>query len=309
MVPAISFAYENPELDIMERFPRNSNRDHLVNAKLISFAYLQIGIVQASAGFFTYFYMLNDYGFKPETLFGLIQVQGYYPTHEDIYNPTEPFKGNSLAVKNCPITDDISSCNFINPVYPDDESYPPQKVVFDWNTNLASPVDARLFYFSKPVEAWVQCRWNPEGGEDFAPAFYSYSGISNQQICFSTEALKYAQSGYLISIVCVQWSDLMICKTRNLSISQQGMNNGNQIFALFFETGLVALLSYVWVCNLLLGTRMIAFPHFAIPSFSYFAMIMFYDECRKVFLRRGMVKSRTTGRIKMDGWVCRNTYY
>lgn len=45
MIPAISFAYENFELDIMERFPRNSQRDHLVNAKLISFAYLQIGMV------------------------------------------------------------------------------------------------------------------------------------------------------------------------------------------------------------------------------------------------------------------------
>ena len=40
MVPAISFAYENPELDIMDRVPRNSKRDHLVNTKLISFAYL-----------------------------------------------------------------------------------------------------------------------------------------------------------------------------------------------------------------------------------------------------------------------------
>jgi sodium/potassium-transporting ATPase subunit alpha len=39
MVPAISFAYENAELDIMERQPRNSKRDHLVNFKLISFAY------------------------------------------------------------------------------------------------------------------------------------------------------------------------------------------------------------------------------------------------------------------------------
>jgi len=65
MYPAISFAYENIELDIMDRFPRNSKRDHLVNSKLISFAYLQIGIVQAAAGFFTYFYIMNDYGFAP----------------------------------------------------------------------------------------------------------------------------------------------------------------------------------------------------------------------------------------------------
>merc|ERR1719201_1639553 len=38
MVPAISMAWENPESDIMQRWPRNSKRDHLVNAKLISFA-------------------------------------------------------------------------------------------------------------------------------------------------------------------------------------------------------------------------------------------------------------------------------
>ena len=44
MVPAISFAYENPELDIMERQPR-TKRDHLVNTKLISFAYFQIGVI------------------------------------------------------------------------------------------------------------------------------------------------------------------------------------------------------------------------------------------------------------------------
>jgi sodium/potassium-transporting ATPase subunit alpha len=40
MVPAISMAYEGAELDIMTRKPRNSKRDHLVNTKMISFAYL-----------------------------------------------------------------------------------------------------------------------------------------------------------------------------------------------------------------------------------------------------------------------------
>jgi sodium/potassium-transporting ATPase subunit alpha len=35
MAPAISFAYENAELDIMQRYPRNAKRDHLVTTKLI----------------------------------------------------------------------------------------------------------------------------------------------------------------------------------------------------------------------------------------------------------------------------------
>lgn len=53
MVPAISMAYEEKEADIMERRPRNAATDRLVNRKLISFAYLQIGVMQALAGFFT----------------------------------------------------------------------------------------------------------------------------------------------------------------------------------------------------------------------------------------------------------------
>merc|ERR1711876_162471 len=131
--------------------------------------------------------------------------------------------------------------------------------VLDWNTSMDSAVDARLFYAVQPVEAFTQCRWDP-ADEKGIPGFYSYSHISGQQVCYTTEALKYAQTGYLISIVCVQWSDLMICKTRNLSISQQGMKNMNMNFALFFETALVAVLSYVPLCNMLLGTRLIAFP-------------------------------------------------
>jgi len=40
LYPAIALAYENPESDIMNRQPRNPNRDRLVNGKLMSFTYL-----------------------------------------------------------------------------------------------------------------------------------------------------------------------------------------------------------------------------------------------------------------------------
>lgn len=42
-VPAISLAYEAAESDIMKRQPRNPLRDKLVNERLISIAYGQIG--------------------------------------------------------------------------------------------------------------------------------------------------------------------------------------------------------------------------------------------------------------------------
>ena len=53
MLPAISLAYENVELDIMERAPRDLH-DRLVNYRLIFLAFGIVGITQAAAGFFVY---------------------------------------------------------------------------------------------------------------------------------------------------------------------------------------------------------------------------------------------------------------
>uniref|UniRef100_A0A8D0C6M8 Sodium/potassium-transporting ATPase subunit alpha n=1 Tax=Scleropages formosus TaxID=113540 RepID=A0A8D0C6M8_SCLFO len=71
MVPAISLAYEAAESDIMKRQPRNPKTDKLVNERLISIAYGQIGMIQALAGFFTYFVILAENGFLPSTLLGI----------------------------------------------------------------------------------------------------------------------------------------------------------------------------------------------------------------------------------------------
>lgn len=71
MVPAISMSYERAEADIMRRPPRNSAIDRLVTKKLIVYAYLQIGVMQAAAGFFTWMVVLNDYGYPPHILLGL----------------------------------------------------------------------------------------------------------------------------------------------------------------------------------------------------------------------------------------------
>ena len=88
MIPAISFACENPEFDILNRIPRNSKLDHLVNTKLISFAYFQIGVIQAFAGMYTYFLVLNDFGIRPGTLWGLALQRGPQPAELDVYDQT-----------------------------------------------------------------------------------------------------------------------------------------------------------------------------------------------------------------------------
>ncbi|GAU88671.1 hypothetical protein RvY_01321 [Ramazzottius varieornatus] len=71
MVPAISLAYEKAESDIMKRRPRNPKLDRLVNERLIGLAYGQIGMIQALAGFFTYFVIMGENGFLPWTLIGI----------------------------------------------------------------------------------------------------------------------------------------------------------------------------------------------------------------------------------------------
>lgn len=71
MLPAISLAYEKAESDIMLRAPRNPNRDNLVGGKLYFLAYGHIGMIEAMAGFFTYFAIMSEHGFSPKRLIGL----------------------------------------------------------------------------------------------------------------------------------------------------------------------------------------------------------------------------------------------
>ncbi|XP_011504584.1 PREDICTED: sodium/potassium-transporting ATPase subunit alpha-like [Ceratosolen solmsi marchali] len=74
LLPAIALAYEKAESDIMSRAPRNPQYDKLVNKRLISMTYGQIGMTQAMAGFCTYFCILMFHGFMPKDLFGTRNV-------------------------------------------------------------------------------------------------------------------------------------------------------------------------------------------------------------------------------------------
>ncbi|XP_076750560.1 sodium/potassium-transporting ATPase subunit alpha isoform X1 [Xylocopa sonorina] len=71
LLPAIALAYEKAESDIMCRAPRNPQHDKLVNKRLISVAYGQIGMTQSLAAFYTFFLILMLNGFLPDRLLGL----------------------------------------------------------------------------------------------------------------------------------------------------------------------------------------------------------------------------------------------
>jgi len=208
LIPAISLAYEKAEADIMKRKPRNSQTDKLVTAKLISFAYLQIGVIQALAGMYTYFVVFGDFGYSP---FELPNTAEYFGLDGD---------GDPLTV----------------------------------NTGT-----------------------------------YNYDERVN--------ALGNAQTAYFVSIVIVQWSDLLICKTRKLSLFQQGMKNLMLNFGLAFETVLALIVVYAPFLDIALGTRPLN-PRHLLPALPFAFLIIAYDELRKFWIR-----------THPTGWVKRFTYY
>lgn len=177
MIPAISFAYENPELDIMERQPRNSKRDHLVNSKLISFAYLQIGVIQASAGMYTYFLVLNDFGITPKTVWWLATEKGLFPKPTDVYNPNAPYYGNTNTELLKTLSEDEIMGTVKNANGDLLENQVPYAYTLNWDGVRNSTVDIRLFYNSphkilidannnylkqtsdRNPDSWTQCRW------------------------------------------------------------------------------------------------------------------------------------------------------
>merc|ERR1712158_338975 len=117
----------------------------------ISMAYGQIGMIQASAGFFVYFVILAENGFLPGYLFGIRKSW------------------------------DSQAINDLEDSYGQEWTYRDRKVL--------------------------------------------------EYTC---------HTAFFVSIVIVQWADLIICKTRKNSVFRQGMKNHFMNFGLVFETTLAA---------------------------------------------------------------------
>jgi len=196
LLPAISLAYEQAESDIMKRQPRDPVRDRLVNERLISLAYGQIGMIQALAGFVNYFIILMMNGFYPSRLLG-IRVEW-----------------------------DDRSNNALEDSYGQEWTYGQRKIV------------------------------------EFT-----------------------CHTAFFTSIVIVQWADLLISKTRRLSIFQQGMKNKVLIAGLFEETLLATFLSYCPGMDAGLRMYPLMWMWWIVPM-PFSLIIWLYDETRKYLIRR-----------------------
>ncbi|XP_028164998.1 sodium/potassium-transporting ATPase subunit alpha isoform X10 [Ostrinia furnacalis] len=112
------------------------------------------------------------------------------------------------------------------------------------------------------------------------------------------KALEFTcHTAFFVSIVVVQWADLIICKTRRNSIVHQGMRNWALNFGLIFETALAAFLSYTPGMDK--GLRMYPLKFvWWLPAIPFMLSIFIYDEIRRFYLRRNP-----------GGWLEQETYY
>ena len=99
-----------------------------------------------------------------------------------------------------------------------------------------------------------------------------------------------------------QWTDLLISKTRNVSLLTQGLSNWVLNMALLFETLLAILLIYTPVLPQYIGLYPLE-PQWWVPALPFALLILLTDELRRFILRRDKGTS-ALGRL-----VYQNTYY
>lgn len=175
----------------------------------------------------------------------------------------------------------------------------------DMATNRDCWIDMRLFFYDSDPDEWNDCLFKDYRGFFKQSPSTKTDGVNNN-ICYSVEAIKYAQTAFLLAIVHLQWANLIICKTRTLSIGQQYFfANKWSTVGVISETLLVAALIYIPPLNIVLATWMLIPQHFMVPAMPFFMMHYAYDEIRKLYLWRGM--DQKDGRLK--GWVAQNTLY
>lgn len=149
---------------------------------------------------------MNAYGYPTSQLFGMLSLDAYNPYNNFSYNNYYTFQNVSTPGNlfyGAPSFEGKTNCTQYSPV----ENYP------NWLSTVNDQVDLRQVFLKcnaasglfEQVVQWGAC-------------YNSISPISKQTVCYSTEALYYAQSGYFSTVVLIQWSNIFACKSRKVTL-------------------------------------------------------------------------------------------
>lgn len=136
----------------------------------------------------------------------MLSLDAYNPYSNNSYNNHYGFVSVSTPSNlfyGAPSFDGKTNCT----QYPPVENYP------NWLSTVNDQVDLRQVFLKcnattglfQQVVQWGAC-------------YDTTSPISGQPVCYSTEALYYAQSGYFSTVVLIQWSNIFACKSRKVTL-------------------------------------------------------------------------------------------
>jgi len=230
-----------------------------VTVKLFAQGYGLKGFCNYFACQLSWFIVMNDFGFTPFQLLYSNGLNIYLHNDQDIYNPTSLFYGNSKLANT-----DFKNCN----------EYKDNTVLIDWLYSRQSTTDLRMSAF--------KCENKPNNGGITISPYFDYgecrlqqiSPFSNRPVCFSTEAVKYAQSSYFYTNFIGQLFNNIVTKTRRESVFTQGMHNLNMYFGMTTEIIIGFCLAFITPINLVFGSRDNVFMHFGIVAVPFSLLLL-----------------------------------
>lgn len=153
---------------------------------------------------------MNLYGYNFNNIFFLLSVPAVVPgmSSDGTYTPDTTYTG-SYVYNGIPPT-------FGAPIPPNCNDATINTDFPSWISDINSSYDLRGAYLKCNTDTGLYYNavtWPPQ-----SDVLNTVSPISTLPVPYTTEAIFYAQSGYFVTVVMVQWSNVFACKSRKVFI-------------------------------------------------------------------------------------------
>jgi len=146
---------------------------------------------------------MNLYGFGYDVIFNLVAKKCAVPNGDTTYNTPYAYNPNN-STYGAPLAQNCSTQLF-------QTGFP------NWLSDVNSAIDLRGLYVKCTSIGSTQYTTLLPSSFYSANTLKDISPITGQPIAFTTESIFYAQSGYFVTVVMIQWSNVFACKSRKVN--------------------------------------------------------------------------------------------
>ncbi|CAG9330065.1 unnamed protein product [Blepharisma stoltei] len=255
ITPSIAMNY-NFNLDINSRKPKDLIETQLKHNKSRFFSIVQPGLREALAGFMAYFIVMENFGFNYQTLWLMNNSKsGTMPGINDIYDPNIQTKGNSH----------YGLAEYEN-------------ILFDYTAKAYDSYDLRVWFHELSPETWSSCYF-PELDSPF----------TEEIICYSGEALYYAQHAWFVSVIIAKLLNFLIPKAINLGHHYHRLSKKVAFWSILLGVMLSLSLCYVPITSELLYGRPLPLLQFGFPALPSFLLLLEIDDIRALIISKNLL--------------------